>query len=249
MLSLEGRCCCCSRANIDSFSNSRRCHKLLNLIQPHLLQQRNKQTEQQKKGRTLMAALTSSTIPKHIYHLLLSLQCRISLNGGTSASLLPLISSLALTKCLLRADLTDGYQSAAEIHQPNGLLTGVILTSIYIVFVSGGGGGEARRCDGPDTNTWNISFSWAETTLHRLSGRSLMLPFTDCSRSGSHRKVHFLVWNYARAIQGCNFFTWFQQIYWKKKVIWPQTSLGLLDHTSATNQRNCLLNFFLLLLI
>lgn len=154
MLSLEGRCCCCSRANIDSFSNSRRCHKLLNLIQPHLLPQRNKQTEQQKKGgRTLMAALTSSTIPKHIYHLPLSLRRRISLNGGTSASLLPLISSLALTKCLPRADLTDGYQSAAEIHQPNGLLTGVILTSIYIVFVSGGGGGGARRCDGPDRNT------------------------------------------------------------------------------------------------
>lgn len=60
--------------------------------------------------------------------------------------LLPLISSLALTKCLPRADLTDGYQSAAEIHQPNGLLTGVILTSIYIVFVSGGG--EAEELDG-----------------------------------------------------------------------------------------------------
>lgn len=100
-----------------------------------------------------MAALTSSTIPKHIYHLPLSLQRRISLNGSTSASLLTLISSLALTKCLLSADLTDGYQSAAEIHQPNGLLTGVILTSIYIVFVSGGGGGGARRSDGPDTST------------------------------------------------------------------------------------------------
>lgn len=99
-----------------------------------------------------MAALTSSTIPEHIYHLPLSLQRRISLNGGTSASLLTLISSLALTKCLQGADLTDGYQSAAEIHQPNGLLTGVILTSIYIVFLSGGGGGGARRCDGPDTN-------------------------------------------------------------------------------------------------
>lgn len=33
-------------SNIDSFSNSRRCHKLLNLIQPHLLQHHNKQTEE-----------------------------------------------------------------------------------------------------------------------------------------------------------------------------------------------------------
>lgn len=122
----------------------------------------------------MMAALTSSTIPKHIHHLPLSLRRRISLNGGTSASLLPLISSLALTKCLPRADLTDGYQSAAEIHQPNGLLTGVILTSIYIVFVSGGGSGGVRRCDGPDANTWNISFRWAESEDS----------FFDCSGSG-----------------------------------------------------------------
>lgn len=122
-----------------------------------------------------MAALTSSTIPKHIYHLPLSLRCRISLNGGTSASLLSLISSLALTKCLQGADLTDGYQSAAEIHQPNGLLTGVILTSIYIVFLSGGGSVGAPRCDGPDRNCWNISFHWAETALHGLNGRSWSL--------------------------------------------------------------------------
>lgn len=122
-----------------------------------------------------MPPLTSSTIPKHIHHLPLSLRRRISLNGGTSASLLPLISSLALTKCLPRADLTDGYQSAAEIHQPNGLLTGVILTSIYIVFVSGGGSGGARRCDGPDANTWNISFRRVETALHWLSLKILFL--------------------------------------------------------------------------
>lgn len=176
-----------------------------------------------------MAALTSSTIPKHIYHLPLSLQRRISLNGGTSASLLLLISSLALTKCLLSADLTDGYQSAAEIHQPNGLLTGVILTSIYIVFVSGRGGGGARRCDGPDPNTWNISFRRAERTPRGLSGRSLALLF-QIVPGQVHKQCKGKTW-----LPLFHLVLVFTQTTLLKKAMWPQTSLGLLDHNSATN--------------